>query len=423
MNTAVNQVDRRTGRSVVLLSNIPHYHHLAEALDQAGLLSRYLTVWSPLNQTAIPKWVPAGWRRKLEGRRLQGVAPERVEQILLAEALQKLLPALRVVSAEHANFVNNHLFDRLASRFLESCEVFHFVSSVGLYCARKAKRSGARIVCDVRQEHPSFQKRILQEEAVRFRVETEITGSSYNEKVFEEFALSDYLVVPSSHARKSFVEEGFEAERILQIPYGVDLRSFRPVSRMRDGIFRILYVGSVTLRKGLQYLLEACRRLRLANSELVVAGPIDPAFRPILSQYEGIFRYVAPVPKADLYQFYGTGDVFVLPSLADSFSLATLEAMACGLPVVVSENTGAADIVQEGRHGHIVPIRNVDQLCQRLEELAADPERAKALGQAARVRAQEMTWARYGREALQAYRGLLMKSGETQSAAGAASIG
>src|SRR5271157_4069572 len=125
MNTLVNPIDRRTARPVVLLSNISHYHHLAQALDQAGLLSRYLTVWSPLSQAPVPKWIPAGWQRKLEGRRLQGVAAERVAQIRLAEALQKLLPALRIVSADHASFVNNHLFDRLASRLFESCEVFH----------------------------------------------------------------------------------------------------------------------------------------------------------------------------------------------------------------------------------------------------------------------------------------------------------
>jgi len=152
--------------------------------------------------------------------------------------------------------------------------------------------------------------------------------------------------------------------------------------------------------------------LKLPKSELVLAGPLDPAFQPILARYDGIFRYVPAVPKAELYQLYSTGNVFVLPSLADSFSLATLEAMACGLPVIVSENTGAADVVQEGKHGYVLPLRNVDLLCQKLEELAADPESARSLGEAAMTRAREMTWAKYGQEAIRAYRGSLLKSGD-----------
>lgn len=392
----------------LLLSNIPHYHHLAEALHGAGYLERYITAPALLEGEKAPAWLPAGLRRKLEGRRLNGVPAEAVRQLRWPEVLQRVLPATRLISRERADWLNNELFDRRSLQWISDCDVLHFVSSVGLHCARKAKAGGAKIVCDVRQEHPAFQRRILEEEAALFGLTPRITGSTYERRVLEEFELADYIVVPSGHARRTYIEQGFPAEKLLLMPYGVDIEHFQKTEKT-DDVFRVIYAGSLTVRKGPQYLLEAFSRMPRKNTELVLVGPLDPAFQPVLSRYEGMFRYLGSVPKVTLAGLYSSSSLFVLPSLADSYSLATLEAMACGLPVIVSRNTGAADALEHGREGYVVPIRDAGAIQEYMELLRQNEELRLEMGARAAVRARQMNWSQYGREAVRHYREMVLK--------------
>jgi len=387
---------------VTLLSNIPHYHYLASALHAAGMLERYITSIALIEGETAPRWLGTHWQRKLQGRLLEGVAASRVNQIRFPEIAQRLLPMAGIFSAERANWMNNHWFDRVAVRYVQDCDTLHFVSSVGLHSARVAQKAGAKIVCDVRQEHPAFQNRILAEESRRFGIPCAVAGTTYEQKVLDEFELADRIVVPSCHARNSFLEEGFPTERLTTIPYGVDLGNFGPAERRKD-TFQVLYAGSVTLRKGVQYLLEAFAGLRLPGAELLLVGPMDPAMKPVLARYEGSFRYMPPVPKLELRRLYGESSVFVLPSLADSFSLATLEAMACATAVIVSENTGAADCIENGRTGYVVPIRDAAAIRQRLTELYEDRLRVETMGRAAEAAARAYTWKRYGDASVAAY--------------------
>jgi glycosyltransferase involved in cell wall biosynthesis len=397
----------------ILLSNIPHYHHLAEALHGASILDRYITSNALVGDQTPPRWMPRFWSRKLEGRRIHGVPSSAVLKITLPESLQRILPRLRLISPERGDWLNNHLFDSFAKRRIEPCDIFHFVSSVGLYCAQKAKQLGATIICDVRQEHPAFQRRILEEESRRFGLKAEVTGSSYERKVLEELELADFIIVPSSHAKRTYLAEGFAPESLLVLPYGVELTDFHPPETSPSS-FRVIYAGSLTLRKGPQYLLEAFAG-GIPGVELVLAGSIDPAFKPLLARCEGAFTYSGVLPRLDLQKLYATGAVFVLPSLADSFSLATLEAMACGLPVIISENTGAADVVENGRHGFVVPIRDAVSIREKIIFMRDNRRARIEMSAAAAERAQTMSWTRYGSAAVELYQRIYSARGSSTS--------
>lgn len=392
--------------STILQSNIPHYHYLARALETAGQLRRYITSVALSDSASIPSWLPAGVRSKLEHRRVPGVAADKICPIYWPEIVQRTLPRLRLASNDRADALHNEWFDRQASRWVGDCDTFHFVSSVGLYSAQKAKRLGARIVCDVRQEHPAFQRRILQEEGERWGVTVDHYGASYEARVLDEFAVADRIIVPSEHARRSFLAEGFAPSRVFVLPYGVDLGHYgQTVSQPRTGgPLKILYAGAVTLRKGLQYLLEAMALLGTKNYQLTIAGPrraqdLDGE----LERHTGRYTFLGPQSKGKLIELYQSHHVFVLPSLADSFSLATFEAMAAGLPVIVSHNTGAGELLEEGREGFRVPIRDAGAIAERLAQLGGDEELRQSMSEAARRRAQRQTWAVYEEQARQWY--------------------
>ncbi len=386
----------------IVLSNIPHYHYLASALESSGRLARYITSTAVLEGETAPRFLPSHYRQKYEGRRLVGVPPHKVKRIRLPEVIQRGLPTTHLVSGVRATWANNHLFDLMARKYVMNCDSLHFVSSVGLHSARRAKARGAIIICDVRQEHPRYQERILREESERTGIALEVESKICEPKVLQEFELADYFVVPSSYAKSTFVREGFDEERIFVVPYGVDLKQFHRIDKA-DDVFRVVYVGRITLRKGIHYLLQAFKELNLPKAELLLIGEIDSPLEPLMNEHKEWFKHIPSVPKIELHRYYSNSSVFVLPSLADSFALVVLEAMACGLPVIISENTGAQEALNENQKDYVVPIRDVEALKQKMLYLYENEDECRELGIASMRRAGEVTWNAYEQRTVEMY--------------------
>lgn len=159
--------------------------------------------------------------------------------------------------------------------------------------------------------------------------------------------------------------------------------------------------------------MEAFTKLNLPRSELLLIGIVDPRFRPILARYEGMFKHIPHVAHIDLLKHYGQGSIFAMPSLADAFPNAVLEALACGLPVLISENTGTADIVRHGEQGFIVPIRDVEAIQNAILAAYESPDLLAMLSANATKLARTQSWERYGEDAIALYKrlGLLSPHG------------
>jgi glycosyltransferase involved in cell wall biosynthesis len=186
-----------------------------------------------------------------------------------------------------------------------------------------------------------------------------------------------------------------DEEKLVVCPLGVNLDLFHPRQRPDDDVFRIVFVGQITQRKGISYLVEAFRRASIPRSELVLVGrPIGSA--DPWARIPGV-RHIPLMPRTQLPAVYANADVYVLPSLVEGFGLTALEAMASGLPVVLSEHTFGSDIVTDGVDGYVVPIRDPESIAERLRLLAADPDRRREMGRAARSRAEEHPWEEAGR--------------------------
>jgi glycosyltransferase involved in cell wall biosynthesis len=181
----------------------------------------------------------------------------------------------------------------------------------------------------------------------------------------------------------------------------VDLAAFSVGARHPPGgasagtTFRILFLGRVCMRKGIHYLLEGFRRAKLPDARLILAGPVDSSFRPVLDRYRGLFEETGPVARPQLRARYIDADLFVMPSLADSYGLVVSEAMSTGLPVIVSENTGMSDVITDGREGYVVPIRDSDAIAEKISFLYAHRDRCAAMGEAAAATARTLDWSRY----------------------------
>jgi alpha-maltose-1-phosphate synthase len=220
-----------------------------------------------------------------------------------------------------------------------------------------------------------------------------------------EVALADRLIMLSTYHQRTFESIGVDPERMFIAPLCVDTELFTPAPEPPDGTFRIAFVGQITQRKGISYLVEGFRRAELADAELMFIGrPIGPAAPWI---HEPRVRHVPPVPRFMLPEILRTAHVTALPSIIEGFGATTLEGMACGLPAIVSENSLAHDVIEDGVEGWVVPIRDPDAIADRLRRLYDDRNLQREMSRAARAKAEQYPWGRYGEAMLEGLEPLL----------------
>ncbi len=204
---------------------------------------------------------------------------------------------------------------------------------------------------------------------------------------------------------------GVPRERLLhECNLGIDQALFHPepASAPHEGArpFVVLVVG-VGLRKGTPYLLEACEGLGIPDLELWLAGAVPPDLASILGRTRVRFKHLGTLSHSQLADVYRAASVFVLPSIEEGLSLSVGEAMASGLPVVVTPNTGAEDLMTHGQEGFVVPVRDPGALRRALLELYEDRGKRHAMGEAAVRATGKWTWDTYGDRAVENYTRLL----------------
>jgi glycosyltransferase involved in cell wall biosynthesis len=213
------------------------------------------------------------------------------------------------------------------------------------------------------------------------------------ERKQQEIQLADRIFVPSSFVQNSLLEVGIQQDKISVIPFGAPIDYFQPQPK-QDRRFRALFVGRVGPRKGIHYLLQAWRELKLPESELLLVGFNDFP-NDWLERYNQEIHYIPSLPHASLNQCYSSANVLVFPSLVEGLALVQLEAMACGIPLITTHNAGGSDIVTDGVEGFIVPIRDVEALKEKLEWCYCHPQELAQMGQAARQKAEQLSWGLY----------------------------
>lgn len=299
-------------------------------------------------------------------------------------------------------------FDRWASRYVDGCDVWVGFAVFSLGAQRAARAAGARTVLERGSTHVLTQYALVAEEYRRWRCPTPPVDRRLVDRQLREYDEAEYVSVPSRFVHQSFVDRGFAAGRLVLIPYGADCRFFSPgVSPRRP--FRILTVG-LSLRKGTPYLFEAASLLGLDGArgrgpemELCLAGAVAPDLVNVLRTTRVPVRYVGALSQRELAAVYRSASVFVLPSIEEGMALSILEALASGLPVVVTPNTGATDIITHGREGLVVPPQDAAALAQALLELYEDEPKRLAMAGAAVRAAREWTWEAYGDRVARAY--------------------
>jgi glycosyltransferase involved in cell wall biosynthesis len=251
--------------------------------------------------------------------------------------------------------------------------------------------------------HIEWQRDELLEEARRARLDVELPHPRTIAQELAEYEAADFIAVPSAFAAATFVARGVPAAKLIVNPYGVDLSRFDPdridgVLRRHDaGSLRVLHVGRVSPQKGVHYLVEAVGRV--ARAHLTLVGALDSGMDAALRPRDAI-TVVGAVPGSSLPRWYRDADVFCLLSVQDGLALVIAQAMAMGLPVIATPNTGAEELIEDGVTGFIVPPRDAATAAARLQQLDDDRELRRDMGRRARARvANGFDWDGYGARA------------------------
>ncbi len=288
--------------------------------------------------------------------------------------------------------------DRYAARTLPPCDAYVALSGSGLLSGRVAQRRGATYICDRGSSHIRFQDQVIAEEYRIWGLDRAVVDPFFIAREEAEYAQADAITVPSSFALRSFLEMGVPAEKLHRIPYGVRLDRFRRNAEPPRDTFQVLFAGTVSLRKGIPYLLQAFAALRHPRKRLRIVGPVLPEVQNLLHRFDmaGV-EIIGRIPQAQMAQYMSTSHVMVLPSIEDGFGLVLGQAMACGCPLISSVHTGGDDLFSDGVEGFLVPIRSPDAITERLQQLADDPALQQRMSEAALNRVQDLGgWSDYG---------------------------
>ncbi|HEX4570314.1 MAG TPA: glycosyltransferase family 4 protein [Dongiaceae bacterium] len=344
---------------------------------------------------------------KLERRRLAEMDPALVVQVSgpLPELCYGWFKDYRIGNAIH---------DRLAVRWLarhvgaESRGIFHgFQES----CARSLCFARSRgLTAMLESTLPPSTMPLVAAEYRRLGVPWPGPSQPSGE-LLAELPRADFHIAQSAFAERSLIEHGVEPGRIFRMPLGVDAARFRPAEGPRPpGPFRALFAGHMSVRKGVHHLLAGWQGAALKEAELVFVGvPKDKYILDLVARQPAGIRYLGFVPNARLHETYQSADVFVFPSLAEGGVYVIYEALACGLPCIVSANAGSA--VRDGIEGFVVPVGDSEAIADRLRRLAEDEELRRRMSAAARIRGQSFAWPEFYRRIGLMYREAVAREG------------
>jgi len=268
-------------------------------------------------------------------------------------------------------------FGRWAARQIrqDSWDLVYAWSSVAEELLRLPRPVGQVRVVERGSSHIVTQRRLLDEEAARVGTAIEHPSDWMVAREQREYALADAVAVLSTFARQSFLDQGVDPSRIWLLRPGVDVDEFRPsdevlarrVARIRSGApLQVLFVGTLSFRKGLWDLAAMIRRLGDRDMHFTLVGDVPAEAREIVGDLSRRVRVEPRQPRHRLRDVFGEADVFVFPTIEDGFGLVLVQAHAAGLPILTTPNGGGLDVVVEGRTGWILPVRMPDAFAERL---------------------------------------------------------
>lgn len=381
----------------------------ALAFAEAGTLSRFSTALHVRSQGVLAGVLPAGLRRELERRDFSDVAPPaRLASVAPGREVARLLAqrfGLGRLTARESGWASvDAVYRTVDAAVARSVRQGAEVSAVYAYedgaleTFRAAEALGLERVYELPIGYWRAHRKLCAEEA-RLQPawahtwQADADSDAKVRRKDEEIALASRIVVPSRFVAETLREYPGALPPVSIVPYGCPAPIGPDARRWyAGGPLRLLFVGGLSQRKGLSYLLEAVQSLGDAASLTIIGSG---AGREQLAGTR--HRLLGSMPHAAVLEEMRSHDVFVFPSLFEGFGLVITEALAQGMPVIITPACGPADMIEGGVQGWVVPVRDSAAIAERLRGCIQVPSTLRAMGTAAMALADRWTWRQYRR--------------------------
>lgn len=336
----------------ILVGGRFHAFDLAEQLQKHNHLHQLVT--------SYPRWKVLKSFNIEKGRIKTVVLKEYIERFIIITKLEKYF--------NKVFFYLNKYFEYIASKKIDykNTNVIIGWSGFSYKTFKKAKSYNIIKILERGSTHIKFQQKILQEEGEKFGKKITV-DSKVIEQELKEYDIADFISIPSKFVKQTFIDNGISADKLILVPYGVSLDNFYP-QKKKDRIFRFISVGSISIRKGSFYTLKAFHELNFPNAELLMVGSVHEEMVSIVTKFRlnEKIKFINHVSQKELVNYYNQSDVFIISSVEDGFAMVILQALACGIPVICTNNSGGSELIKNKKHGYVLKIRDVDALKEKM---------------------------------------------------------
>ncbi len=378
-------------------------HHLAIQLHKAGLLYRFYTCLAISSESITGKILnklPLILYNKLSNRFIEEVPPDKIKNFVSLE-WHTLNTKPNTIQQDQKLYERNKKFqEQIPDADIKEVDVVIGFDTSSWILAERCKKLGVKFILDVSIGHPLSKEIIyknLFSDYPKWKEQILPKEKIHIEEEAKEMLLADLIVVPGTFVKQTLLENAVPAQKIKVNQFGTITDQFRnDITNKQNAVHKIrfLFMGSFTARKGLPFLLDAWTQMDTSNAELVMAG-YGEIPDGIIIPPNVINRGV--VAKDERKELFYSCDVFVFPSFFEGLAQVQIEAMAAGLPVIGTKNSGAEDIVDNGINGMIIETGNKEQLKIAIRYFIENSSLIKTMGIAAQKKAEEFTWDNYGR--------------------------
>lgn len=386
----------------------PFAQHGARALHEAGLLAAYVTTFNYNSTSPLGRFLRFSLRaryrdseKQLARRQITELPVELIRSYPLPEMIRMAAAQVGPIPGDLVWERTEKWFDSIVSRrHLSGTAAVYGYEHACLQSFRTQKDRGGLCLYEMSTSHhretfdilyPEFEK--YPETVTAYDRHLRRLAPRRNERKDSELQLADFIITYSTFAKRSLIKAGVPHGRIAVLPLAAPpISAF--VSRQTSP-FIFLSAGNQTVRKGIHYLLQSWRKLApTADAELWLVGQMGLPQR-LLENLPGKVVRRASMPRCELFEIYRRAGALVFPSLCDGFGLVITEAMSQGLAVIASENTGGPDLIQQGRNGFLVPIRDADRLAEVMQWCLDHRSRVAEIGQEGARTAASWQWSDY----------------------------
>jgi starch synthase len=305
-----------------------------------------------------------------------------------------------------ANFAfkrSRDFIDSGGARLSKKSKVFWGWSGCSLKGLKTAKSERKPAILERGSTHCSWNVEKVSGEYKRLGLpQSEIASPAEIQYDLKEYQIADRICIPSQFVFNTFLEKGIPEDRLFINPYGVDFDfwSARDDAKQREkASFTFLWVAALMPRKGIAILLDAWRKANLKDARLLLVGGVSKSIKHLLKNLPPSITLIPFMDHKSVRQLMSESHAYVLPSFEEGMARSVLEAGAAGLPVLITEETGATDIFKDGRDGWVVPSGDSDHLAQLLTQIHKCPDLARDMGLSAQNSVRPYTWRAYGERA------------------------